>query len=1125
MATTSRQTAIFGAEDWKRLYKTYKEADFQSYNFETIRKTFIDYLRQNHPETFNDYTESSELIALLNLIAFMGQSLAFRNDMNTRENFLDTAERRDSVVNLAKLIGYTPKRNEAAAGYVKVLSVSTTENIVDYNRNNLSNVTVRWNDRTNDDWQEQFTAILNAALVDSQSIGNPGNSQTIVGIKTDEYQVNMATGFLPVLPFTATVNGIAMDFEIVNGTSVNSTGIYEPAPRANAQLNVLYRNDNQGFASANTGYFFYFKQGALATQDFTLAETVANQAVDINLIGINDEDVWLYKLDSSNIATEEWTKVDSIYTSNGAQLTSGQRKFYSLTSRASDQITFNFGDGVFSEIPVGTFRAYVRQSNGLDYVINAEEIQNVDLSINYTSRSGRSETITFTIGLTEPVSNAQTRELISDIKRRAPARFYTQDRMVNGEDYNNFPYTAYGSIIKSKALNRSSIGISRYLDLVDPTGKYSSINAFGSDGLIYKEAGTDAFTFTFTNRSDISSVFRNQLEPIVGERAAIQFYYENFTRIDLTALDIAWHQNTTQTNQTSGYFMNSFGAALSIGSFVNDNRKYLVDYALVKFIAPTGYHFNSTNHLVAGASLTNAGDKSEIWATITSVTGEGTANGQITTLPAGTVGPVKLNNFVPTNAIPTQIVPVFSSEIPASVQQLMLNEVELYRDFGIGFDHLTNTWYMVYASNLDTTSPFSLAHAQDISGTNIDASWLVKFISTPSGYEVTTRTLRYYFGSVLETRFFFDNSKKIYDPKTGKVVNDYVKVLGTNSVPAGFSPLTSDIVLDIIGQPVETDGFVNDYRVEISFTDSDSDGVADDPDFFGKISTSTTQVFFERTIDFDNLERFLPIASGTVSNEYATYSAISLVKTQYADGQVFYATTDQKFYLLTVSDTTRTLTETTNYTAEIGRGDLKFQYKHNSPETRSINPGTTNIIDLYLVTASYYAAFSRYIQDGTGTITEPASPTTDELAVAYPDLQNKKMVSDNIVMNSVRFKPLFGNKAATNLQAYIKVVRLNNAVVSDSEIKSKVISTINKYFDIANWDFGDTFYFSELSAYLHTQLGDIIGSVVIVPKDPTLSFGNLYEIKSAPYEIFTSAATVNDVSIIDALTASKLQAG
>jgi hypothetical protein len=62
MATTSRQTAIFGVEDWKRIYQTYREADFQSYDFETLRKSFVDYLRLYYPETFNDYIESQNLL-------------------------------------------------------------------------------------------------------------------------------------------------------------------------------------------------------------------------------------------------------------------------------------------------------------------------------------------------------------------------------------------------------------------------------------------------------------------------------------------------------------------------------------------------------------------------------------------------------------------------------------------------------------------------------------------------------------------------------------------------------------------------------------------------------------------------------------------------------------------------------------------------------------------------------------------------------------------------------------------------------------------------------------------------------------------------------------------------------
>ena len=387
MATTTRQTAIFGIEDWKQIYQTYREADFQSYDFETLRKSFVDYLRLYYPETFNDYIESSEYIALLDVIAFMGQALAFRTDLNTRENYIDTAERRDSVVRLANLVSYTAKRNTAAQGLLKVFSVTTTENVVDYNGVNLSNVTVDWADPTNPDWQEQFTSIINAGLTSTQRVGRPGNRNTILGIRTDEYAINLVPGFLPIVPYTSVVDGVSMPFEAMSSTSTGQDYLYEPAPQANQPFNILFRNDSLGFQSANTGYFFMFKQGVLQNQDFNLAERISNRTVNINIEGVNNEDRWLFQLDNVGTVTREWEYTENIYAAAAEQVGTTLRPIYSVTSRTNDQITLVFGDGTFSEIPVGTFRSYVRASNGLQYIINPEEMQAVTIPISYIDRS------------------------------------------------------------------------------------------------------------------------------------------------------------------------------------------------------------------------------------------------------------------------------------------------------------------------------------------------------------------------------------------------------------------------------------------------------------------------------------------------------------------------------------------------------------------------------------------------------------------------------------------------------------------------------------------------------------------------------------------------------------------
>jgi hypothetical protein len=188
-----------------------------------------------------------------------------------------------------------------------------------------------------------------------------------------------------------------------------------------------------------------------------------------------------------------------------------------------------------------------------------------------------------------------------------------------------------------------------------------------------------------------------------------------------------------------------------------------------------------------------------------------------------------------------------------------------------------------------------------------------------------------------------------------------------------------------------------------------------------------------------------------------------------------------------------------------------------------LDPGTTNIIDLYVVTLSYYTAYQNWLKDVTNTVPEPTPPTIDQLTTEYAGLQEYKMISDNMILNSVEFKPVFGQKASEELRATIKVIRNSQSTASVSEIKNLVVANMDAYFSLDKWDFGDTFYFSELAAYIHSQIGDIVSSVVLVPLNPQKYFGDLYEIRSAPNQIFVNGATVNDVEVITALTSTNIR--
>ncbi|HAI38894.1 MAG TPA: hypothetical protein DCM40_12620, partial [Maribacter sp.] len=74
MPSNDRQNSLLVNDTWQKIYRTFSQANFKSYDFDTIRRTLIDYLRLNYSESFNDYIESSEYLALIDLISYVAQS-------------------------------------------------------------------------------------------------------------------------------------------------------------------------------------------------------------------------------------------------------------------------------------------------------------------------------------------------------------------------------------------------------------------------------------------------------------------------------------------------------------------------------------------------------------------------------------------------------------------------------------------------------------------------------------------------------------------------------------------------------------------------------------------------------------------------------------------------------------------------------------------------------------------------------------------------------------------------------------------------------------------------------------------------------------------------------------------
>jgi len=1125
MSVTTRQNNLFLAEDWKTIYQTFTNADFTSYDFENIRRVMIGYIRENFPEDFNDYIESSEYLALIDLIAFLGQSLAFRIDLNARENFLELAERRESILRLAQLLSYNAKRNVCASGLLKIESISTTEEVIDATGRNLSNIEILWNDNTNSNWFDQFTKVMNAALVSELEFGNPKASDTVNGIYSEQYTLNSNIPTVPVFPFSKTIDGSSYAFEAVS-TAILNGNIIEDTPKQKNNVSLLYLDDLQGYASNNTGWFMHFRQGTTNQNNFTISSPVTNQIVNINDTNINNDDVWLYSLDSTGAESTLWTQVPSVVGNSVIynSLDKTLRNIYGVQTLANDSVSLVFGDGIFANLPKGSFRCYYRTSNAKTYTINSKDMRNIVVSIPYISRTGSSQTLRMVMSLNASVSNASAPETNDEIKINAPATYYTQNRMITGEDYNLAPLNVSQSIAKVKSVNRISSGISKNFDLIDASGNYSSTSAFCTDGIIYREEVLEQFNFSFNTRTDISEIIINQIEPVIALNSTRDFYYEKYNNILFTDLNPTFAIGTSGYNQTTGYIANSSdNTPFAVGTYTGSNLKYIEPGALVKFTPPANKYFTAAGKITTVPTATTT---DRLWTKVISVVGDGTASGS--GLLSTGVGPITVGYNIPAGAIVSRVIPKFITYLSSDLQSSMVELIFNYQTFGLRYDMNTRTWQIVQNRNLNFISPWSLANSGDNSGQKLDSSWLIAFETDGSTYTVSYGGLEYYFESVAENRFYFDGTRKIYDSTTSSIQKDNISVLKFNTLPGTATGFGVDYKWKIIDTVLGQDGYASTKTVKITFNDSNDDDIADNPDAFNIISIDPSNpsnldryIFFEKYITDSYTDDFRYVSND--NNMFLIYdseqSIISL--SSFTDGQLFY------FYVPNIvkvyNAASSTLTITNDYYAAVGRSDLYFHYLHNADSTIRIDPSASNIIDIYILTNAYDTAYRQYLNGDIDT--EPLPLSSTSLMLTYGSaLDNIKSISDDVIYHPVRYKVLFGSKADVRLQASFKVIKNTEQVITDNEVKTRIVQAINEFFSIENFNFGDTFYFSELSAYVMSKLSPYITTFLIVPSSSNQVFGSLQQITSSPNEIFVSGATTADIQIIQAVTAAQINA-
>jgi hypothetical protein len=135
-------------------------------------------------------------------------------------------------------------------------------------------------------------------------------------------------------------------------------------------------------------------------------------------------------------------------------VTQNIRNIYAINTKENDNIDLVFADGVYGNLPQGSFRVFYRTSNGLSYTIYPNELRGISISVLYRNKNNVEHTLTIGLALQNTVANSAASEDIDTIRANAPAVYYTQNRMITAEDYNLAPLLGSQNIVKIKSVNR-----------------------------------------------------------------------------------------------------------------------------------------------------------------------------------------------------------------------------------------------------------------------------------------------------------------------------------------------------------------------------------------------------------------------------------------------------------------------------------------------------------------------------------------------------------------------------------------------------------------------------------------------------------------------------------------------
>jgi len=106
-----------------------KQIQYLNKDFDGFKQKLLEFAQIYYPTTYNDFSDTSAGMMLIEMSAYVGDVLSFYGDNQVQENFVEFAKQRNNLLSLAYTHGYFPQVTTAATTEIDIFQLlpATTE--------------------------------------------------------------------------------------------------------------------------------------------------------------------------------------------------------------------------------------------------------------------------------------------------------------------------------------------------------------------------------------------------------------------------------------------------------------------------------------------------------------------------------------------------------------------------------------------------------------------------------------------------------------------------------------------------------------------------------------------------------------------------------------------------------------------------------------------------------------------------------------------------------------------------------------------------------------------------------------------------------------------------------------